>query len=361
MAETLQKNGSLNKYSLTDVLVDIVSESPEELAAQQLKEAWEEVYAARQNNEILKAEIVGIETNSIPSGGTIKEMLCAIVYIGPIKGMIPFEMSGYEKPHELREAWGREIIFKVIGLDRESNLFIASGKDAISHLQGLTWDRISEGDTVRAKISRVNNRSLILDIGAIPVVLPVDEVSRGWIDNLKDHYKEDEVIKVKITRMVKKEKGDSAPILRPLRPIAANKEATEPLAAPAISEELLTTEKEPSVEGFTVSTSIEEPATISSEEAVQQKCVLEVSAKVLIPDPWPECVNRFRKGSSYPGTVSGVVEYGVFVKLIDGVDVLCRHTNTKVGKVTKGSKVLVRISDIQADEKKVSGKITERR
>lgn len=83
---------------------------------------------------------------------------------------------------------------------------------------------------------------------------------------------------------------------------------------------------------------------------------VEVSMKALKSDPWPDCTRRYRNHADYVGTISGIEEYGIFVRFERGVDSLCRHPRLKL-KLHKGDQVMVRISDIDLKNKRFSGKI----
>ncbi|MET1174427.1 S1 RNA-binding domain-containing protein [Paenibacillus amylolyticus] len=266
-----------------DVLLKIVPESEEQLHHQIEQESWEKVYEARQNRSIMQSEISTIETH----GGKA----CVIVFVGHIKGIIPIDETDFDQSKQLTDTIGNNIYYKVTGLDRDSEMFVASSKQAIEHLQGLTWDRLRTNLIVDAKIVRVNNRSLRLDVGAINVDLRADEVSYEWIDNMHDRYKPGNTIRVKVIEFNKEDK------------------------------------------------------------------LLTVSGKQLIKNPWPECTTRFQTGNTYKGTVSGVVEYGVFVNLAEGVDILCRQPKPSIGKVKKGDIVRVRVSKVDVDNNEMSGMI----
>ncbi|SEB27700.1 S1 RNA-binding domain-containing protein [Paenibacillus sp. 276b] len=264
-----------------DVLLKIVPESEQQIHDQVEQEAWEKVYQARQNRSIMQSEISTIETH----GGKV----CVIVFVGHIKGIIPIEETDFDQRTQLTDAIGNNIYYKVTGLDRDSEIFVASSKQAIEHLQGLTWDRLRTNLIVDAKIVRVNNRSLRLDIGAINVDLRADEVSYEWIDDMHDRYKPGDTIRVKVIDFNKEEK------------------------------------------------------------------LLKVSGKQLFKNPWPECTTRFQTGNTYKGKVSGVVEYGVFVNLAEGVDILCRQPKPGIGKVKKGDIVRVRVAKIDVEKNEMSG------
>ncbi|WP_241236450.1 S1 RNA-binding domain-containing protein [Brevibacillus marinus] len=88
----------------------------------------------------------------------------------------------------------------------------------------------------------------------------------------------------------------------------------------------------------------------------REKKEVKVSIKALKPDPWPDCTRRYRLYADYVGTVSGIEEYGVFVRLEKGVDSLCRHPRLRI-KLKKGDQVIVRITNVDPKNKRFSGKI----
>ncbi|WP_226383684.1 S1 RNA-binding domain-containing protein [Paenibacillus massiliensis] len=86
---------------------------------------------------------------------------------------------------------------------------------------------------------------------------------------------------------------------------------------------------------------------------------IEISKKALDKSPWPDCSKRYSNKGEYIGTVSGVVEYGVFVNLDRGVDVLVRHM--PFNKVKRGDKVFVRIINVDLKNQQMFGHITRKR
>jgi small subunit ribosomal protein S1 len=90
-----------------------------------------------------------------------------------------------------------------------------------------------------------------------------------------------------------------------------------------------------------------------------EKKEIKVSMKALKRDPWPDCTRRYRLHAEYVGTISGIEEYGVFVRLENGVDSLCRHPRNQT-ILHKGDEVLVRITNIDVENKHFSGKILKK-
>jgi small subunit ribosomal protein S1 len=183
----------------TDVLLKVVNESDEEIIKREEKEAWETIYAARQNQStILKSKLMGIEK--------VNERVCGIVRIGSVKGFIPIEHSGFETPNQMRKLVGQEIIFKITQLDRNGGIFAGSRQAAVDHLQGDTWNRLRESQKVVAKVVNISRRVVDLDVGGIVVPLPVGDLSYQWIDDLTDYYKVGQELIVRVKEVNKKEK-----------------------------------------------------------------------------------------------------------------------------------------------------------
>lgn len=186
-------------FQETDVTLKIVRETDDELQEERQREAWEKVYRARQNRTILKTELSGVER--------VQDTFVGVVFIDNlIKGIIPLEHSGCDNANQLKRLIGQEIYIKVTALDREDEQFAASINEAVEHLQGLTWDQLEKGLKVEARIVEVYMKRMRLDIGAIPVTLPADEVSHDWIDDLRDEFKRGEKIHVRIMELNKEDR-----------------------------------------------------------------------------------------------------------------------------------------------------------
>ncbi len=79
------------------------------------------------------------------------------------------------------------------------------------------------------------------------------------------------------------------------------------------------------------------------------------ASRALIPNPWPEAAKRYTRNGTYGDTVSGVVDYGVFVNLEPGVDALCSHF--RAGKVKKGDQVIMAVKKVTPEKQQIRGVI----
>jgi ribosomal protein S1 len=156
---------------------------------------WAHIYAARQNNLILQAEMIGIEKKL--------DKPCAVVAIGNVRGYIPLEFSGAKDAHELRKWIGEQIAFKIESYDREGNTFIGNRQAALEHMASATWKRLEQDKIMTAVVRRVERKVAVLDIGGIEVELTAQEFSHGWTEDMRDAIQPGDHIRVKVVELDK--------------------------------------------------------------------------------------------------------------------------------------------------------------
>lgn len=156
---------------------------------------WAQIYAARQNNLILQAYMIGMETKL--------DKPCAVVAVGRVRGYIPLEFSGAADAHALRKLIGEQIAFKIESYDREGNTFIANRKSALEHMANMAWKRLEQGKTVTAVVRLVERKYAVLDIGGIEVELNAKEFSHGWTDDMREVIQPGDHIRVLIVELDK--------------------------------------------------------------------------------------------------------------------------------------------------------------
>ncbi|MFC1922829.1 30S ribosomal protein S1 [Chloroflexota bacterium] len=87
-----------------------------------------------------------------------------------------------------------------------------------------------------------------------------------------------------------------------------------------------------------------------------------LSRKALIPNPWDSIEERYRTGDLVEGVVVFIKDYGVFVRLSEGLDGLI-HVSEMDGKpedtLTLGQTVLVRIVAIDSHQERISLSLTK--
>ncbi|MCM3716270.1 S1 RNA-binding domain-containing protein [Alkalihalobacillus oceani] len=246
---------------MSDQLINVLSEGNGvgDVTTEALQEKdWQEVYAARQTRKILFATLSGIETHTLREN----EIECAVVRIGRVKGLIPFDYMEVKDKRQMRNMMGQKLGFLVIGIDEANKMFIGSRSGALEVMQSATWKEIQAkgvGTVVNAEVRYVAPKYALVQIGGIETTLDISEFDYGWVDNLRDKIQAGDNITVKIT------------------------------------------------------------------EFDQEKKELKISRKATQQNPWDYVDQLVSKNCEYTGTVSGVVKFGNFINLAPGIDALTPH------------------------------------
>ncbi len=268
----------------------------QEKMAYDSSEHWQEIYGAYQNKKILQKQVVAIEEHRTAEGVTP----CLVIRWGEeIKGIVPAAATGIEGDtpiiikNKMRKLVGKNIVFRVVGIDRESNICVLSRKAAIEQMAAKTWKSIQEGDVKPAVVRETKPYGVKVNIGGIETTIPAAELSHGWVKDVRDIFKA----------------GDTFDVLI---------------------------------------------KTVNQEE---KKLV--VSLKALLKDPWETVGERYSVEGEYLGKITTVAEFGVFINLETGIDMLVAMPQSEQtrGMLEKGAEALARITNIDTEKRKIYGRL----
>jgi len=272
------------------------------------QDAWQDLYAAYQNQTILQGDILGIEEYKIEN----KKVYALIVMFDNVKGIIPQNESGINYPKDengqskktlskqeqvsvkkqMLDLIGQTEPVKVMEIHRDDETVVLSRKAAMEHLAGITWKKLLKEMVVTGKVRQINREKITLEIGGVITSIPKEELSWGFIADPWVLVKKGQKLKVKVMEIDK------------------------------------------------------------------EKQVLKVSPRECLPNPWPECTKRYLKLNLYRGKVTKVIDQAVFVNLEPGVDVYCQHM--KFDKLESGDIVVVKINGIDPKSKSIWGSLTNK-
>lgn len=263
-----------------------------------MENLWTDIYSSRQNNSILQWMVTGVEEYG--------DTLCLVLSKNRIKGLIPLSESGVNEADNpkltkarMSSLLGQVVSFVVTHTDKPNNLFTASRLKATEKLSSQAWNKLEVGKVkpaiARRVIRRPNDDGSITNTG---IVVEIEGIETFLpIQELSHGWVDniDDFVQAGDTFNVK----------------------------------------------------------ITGIDKEKQK--ISISVKALSDGPWPECVNRYNKNSMYSGTVTGTLDYGVFVSLEPGLDAFCKLP--KSGRVHKGDTVSVILTRIAPEEQKINGVI----
>lgn len=289
--------------------------------------AWDRLYAAMLNKEILQSKIDGVEDEKL------------IIFFDNIKGIIPADEIGGTRPKYLSVLVGAPVAFKVVRCERSKNEVYLSRKKAIEEMAEFTWEelkrdcdplmdiekkiqaaipkpkgkkkeekKVEHSPEVRKAIAELNDearrtgpvrtgtvRTVVesgayMDIGGVTAFLPKYEISWGRVDDARDTLKPGESFDVRV--------------------IKVNFETKQ----------------------------------------------VRVSLKALLPDPWETVPTRYIKDGKYAGEVRRITSGGkVEVELEPSVVVVCPPLSLHA--LDTGTPVRVHISKLDAENRYILGTI----
>lgn len=189
------------------------------------EQIWTEVFASRQNRGIIKWPVVGVEEHQVRlKDGEILKVPCLVAQKGTVKGIIPMHESGITEGENkkanksrLNTLIGQDISIIVTGIIEENDIFIASRKAAMEELSRRVWDTLEVGQVKKAIIRRTYRGSAredgkkspdgaYVEFDGIEAVLPIYEISHGWVEEIRDTLQPGTEVVVKVIRINKDKK-----------------------------------------------------------------------------------------------------------------------------------------------------------
>ena len=159
---------------------------------------FKELLRSKEEKRILTGKITGIEDEYYKLKN--ENIPCAIVWYGEIKILIPVTHLGTSKQTKsmLRGMLGAEIDFIVMELDENSNIGIASRKDAMELRSQIELPKLKVNDNIRVRIIAVGIKHIIVEMYGKEVIIKAENLQHTYIVNCKERYNPGEYLKVRI-------------------------------------------------------------------------------------------------------------------------------------------------------------------
>jgi ribosomal protein S1 len=167
----------------------------QEKLAQGVSDAWDKIVSAYKRGTIYQARVNAVGSNH---GDGQVEGHGLILWIDRVKGVIPFKESLLKTPGDIRDIVGQIVAFKVKDIDEHRQTFMASRREALEQMAGVTWRTITPGQVRVAAARAVTKYRVIVDIGGITVPIPAREVSYYWVDDVRDYFSIGDTFDVKV-------------------------------------------------------------------------------------------------------------------------------------------------------------------
>lgn len=253
---------------------------------------WDELEDSLKNK--IKFNVV---VNEIVKGG-------AVANIKGVRAFIPASHISYSYVENLNKFVGKELLVKVIELDREKRKVILSRKEVekeeVEAKKGQLWASLKKGEKRKGTVSRLTKFGAFVDLGGVDGLIHLSELSWKRVNHPS------EVVSV----------GDA-------------------------------------VEVYVL-------------DFDEGKGRISLGLKDVESNPWNEVENKYKIYNIVEGTVVKVLNFGAFVELEPGVEGLVHVSQISEERISSpadvlnvGDKVKVKIIDINEKNNKISLSIKE--
>ena len=312
------------------------------LTAEQIEKQVNELFGEKETQyleEVLKKKVDSRLPGAILSGTIVSQIGNDVIVEVGLKSEGVVDASEFDSPDEIVP--GAKIEVMLEDTDAEGGLILLSKRKA-DRIRG--WEHIvttkKEGDTVKGKVIRRIKGGLLVDIG-VPVFLPASQVDirkPGDISRFIDKEIECKILKIDVEnrnivvsrrKLIEEERQSSKEkILSEIEVGQIRKGVVKNIADFGVFVDL------GGVDGLLHISDLSWGRISHPSEVVQLdqelECVvigvdkenekISLGLKQKTPSPWENVENKYPVGARVRGKVVNVMNYGVFVRLEDGIE-----------------------------------------
>jgi small subunit ribosomal protein S1 len=329
-------------------------------------------------DHIQKGSIIEARVVSSNKGGLELEMP------GNIKAFMPASQIDVNHTDDIDTWIGQKIKAVVHDIDRRGKKMVVSRRRFLeqekARLEEVTWEKLSEGDTVEGKVERLMPYGAFINIGGVDGLLHIADMSHARINKPEDLVQIGQTLTVKIISMDK----DTKKVRLGLKQIQADPwdsiqgrlhigdHITGVVTRIADFGAFIMLEE--GVEALLPVSEMSWNRRVRPEDVVQQgqtvrvnvlsmdldKRRISVSLKAEQGDPWTGAEVKFAKNSIVDATVKSITDFGAFAQLEPGVEGLVhiselsnRRVNTVEDVLKIGDKKQFRVLECDEENRKI--------
>jgi small subunit ribosomal protein S1 len=309
------------------------------------------------------------------------------VNIGGLNAFLPGSQIDLKAPGNTDSLIGKAYKFKVLSLNHKGSNVIVSRRALLeeerSKLREQTLLKLKEGEIVQGKVKNLTDYGVFIDLGGIDGLLHISDMSWGRISHPGELFSIGDTVEVivltfnpeteKVTLGFKQKKPDPWTLV----------EKKYPPGKKVIGKVITTTdygifiELEEGVEGLIHVSEIDwieksiKPSKFFSVGDKIEAVILKVSSddkrislsiKQLKPNPWEVVKEKYSVGLKITGKVKSFADFGAFIALEEGVDVLLhisdmswvRRIKHPSEVLKKGQQIEVVILNIEPEKERIS-------
>jgi len=317
--------------------------------------------------------------NAFKTGATVKGRVLERVKGGlavdiGVRAFLPGSIADSRPLKNLDVLKGRELEFRVVGLDRKRGNIVLSRKAILDEIADVKRKEaqaaLADGRVLRGLIKNITDYGAFVDLGGIDGLLHVTDMSWGRVGHPSEVVKVGETVEVKVLKF-DAETGRISLGMKQLKPDPwQDLPAHYPVGARVRGKVVSLTdygafvELEEGVEGLihvsemSWTKRIKNPSKLLKVGDLIEAVIADVnsetrrlslSLRATEPNPWEQLAEKYRIGDRITGTVRNLTDFGAFVEIEDGIDGLVHVSDMSWGRRVKHpSEVLKKGDQIQA-------------
>ncbi|WNC15429.1 hypothetical protein [Brevibacillus brevis] len=278
------------------------------------KNFWAELFAAKQNNMAIQANVVGLETHKL-NEESVRCWVLEVEPTGTVKGLVPRMETGVEKSSEMNEFLGQTIPVMILHIDQDAEQVLCSRIRAIELMQEIALRRVKVGDQYTATVTKVSQNRIVAETSGFSFTFTNSDLKLPFKD-LRYVYQVGHTITVEVKEIVRDEQSET-------RSEAADEGEQQP----------------------------NETNTRSSTKLI---------VSPVLQDKWGLIGTKFNLRGVYKGVIKRQFDAGYWVELVPGLDVYCLHPKRSLhkGLLKEGQVVFIQLQRVNNKERRLSGEIT---
>lgn len=308
------------------------------------------------------------------------------VDVDGLRGFIPFSQMGpgARTPEDQKALIGQTIEAKVLEMRRKRDLILSQRQlieEKREMLRQETMDSLQEGNWIRGIIKNLTDFGAFVDLGGVDGLLHVNDMSWGHVNHPREMLKVGDEIEVMVLNIegerislgIKQRTPDpwlSVKDKFPAGSIVGGK-------VTSLTKYGAFVELEQGVEGLihisemSWTKRVNHPSEVlKDDEEVRVKVLsidderkrISLSLRQTAVDPWTLAKNNYPSGTVIEGEVTGMTDFGAFVRLPEGVDGMIHVSDLSWGEkvnhpkhvLKKGEKIKAKVLEIDPSQQRIS-------
>ncbi len=352
------------------------------------KEKIEELNSKYKSGEPVYGKIVKVlyEDQSIKDSN-IKTLKGFLVDLGTnLKGFLPASQVEITRINVDPQSYlNKEFLFKIV--NKREGQFVLSRKvilqEEIGKKREEFFSKVSVGDEVVGVVKKITDRYVLLDVDGINAILSIGDLSWKKVNDVNAFVSLGDSLTVKVLE-IQKEKNRIRVGRKQIEKdpfeefVNAHKESDIVQGRIIlVKDKFAIVELEEGVRGIIYDTDVSwnrKPKPLKSEFSVgdvvkskilsflKEKRLVKLGVKQLLPDPWDNIEERYKKGQVVRGRVNTVTDNLVFVGIAEGVEGILRkedvswdNENVNLRKIySKGQMVEALITKVDKKNRLIS-------